>query len=620
MYSFDPQWYKERYLSWDTDDAGALAHYKETGSTLGYASCYEEEAAQYAVDVREGCVSDLCNIRAVRKRIQRFVEDPARQIERTTVFFSAVSSQYDSLKIPHVLDPTCDYVLYTDVPEVDCGVWDIRQLPFWNRDAARQTRYVKLHPHFLLAQYSLGIWFDQNVLLRDSLAEERSAFLQSGLPIATFWHPTRRTVQEECAACMSLHKESVATLEAQIRHYAATGWANTRPPCSNVVMYNLKHPKLAGILARWWAELETFSRRDQISFTKAIGKESFYPLARKGISTGNHPHFGVVRHDKKKGIYAGILRSLNFPLKDPSAGRSFLECRAAELEKVRDIPIVVLVCIHNALHSVIPCLESVQRYLRPGLDRLVLVDDGSSDETRLWLETFRIRYPETKLIRNPQALGYSRAVNQTVCNVEAEYCIVLNSDTLVTPNWAEKLVLALVESKGACFVSPLSNAAGAQSLPSIEGQNGNTARNSLPGGYDASAINHLLEMWTVAGFYPRVPLVHGFCLGFRTQAFRELGGFDEQRFPQGYGSEDDLSFRASNAGMDLVLAIHTYVYHEKSQSFSDGEREEAMQKAISTLIECYGFERVKRCMKTMSLHPVLLDLRKRVEVLYTDEL
>ncbi len=48
------------YLSQDVDDALALAHYEAKGRSLGYASCYEEEAARYAAAVREGCVSDLC--------------------------------------------------------------------------------------------------------------------------------------------------------------------------------------------------------------------------------------------------------------------------------------------------------------------------------------------------------------------------------------------------------------------------------------------------------------------------------------------------------------------------------------------------------------------------------
>ncbi len=70
------------------------------------------------------------------------------------------------------------------------------------------------------------------------------------------------------------------------------------------------------------------------------------------------------------------------------------------------------------------------------LDRLIVVDNGSKDETRDYLSTL----PLGGRIFNSQNLGCGVAWNQGALHLQSEWTIVMNNDVLVSPNWIENLI------------------------------------------------------------------------------------------------------------------------------------------------------------------------------------
>src|SRR5690606_36422617 len=117
------------------------------------------------------------------------------------------------------------------------------------------------------------------------------------------------------------------------------------------------------------------------------------------------------------------------------------------------------------------------------------------------------------LYRSDTRRGYTKAANQGLAASTGEFVILLNSDTIVTNGWAEKLADAAFSLPGVGIVGPLSNAASHQSIPEHRSSLNQTAINELPPGYSADDMNRLCEKWTVVDVLPRVPLVHGFCFG-----------------------------------------------------------------------------------------------------------
>jgi GT2 family glycosyltransferase len=112
---------------------------------------------------------------------------------------------------------------------------------------------------------------------------------------------------------------------------------------------------------------------------------------------------------------------------------------------------------------------------------------------------------------------------------------------------------------------------------------------------------------------PYTPLIHGFCMSISATCLAEVGLFDEESFPRGYGEENDFCFRAGDAGFMLAVAIDTYVFHAKSKSYGAEERIPLMKAGMIKLIEKHSSRRVTRAVEYMRQHPTLVQIRQQVQ-------
>ena len=116
----------------------------------------------------------------------------------------------------------------------------------------------------------------------------------------------------------------------------------------------------------------------------------------------------------------------------------------------------------------------IVRYSTPPYS-LILVDDGSTQPTQEYLNDFA--YSQAALLlRNEQARGYTRAANQGLHASSANYIILLNSDTMVTPLWLDRLIACGESDPHIGLVGPLSNTASWQSIPEIFNARGRLGR------------------------------------------------------------------------------------------------------------------------------------------------
>jgi len=98
---------------------------------------------------------------------------------------------------------------------------------------------------------------------------------------------------------------------------------------------------------------------------------------------------------------------------------------------------VVIVINHNGRIWLRRCLSSVAKSDYPNLE-VYLVDNGSQDGS---IEYARGSFPSVKIIAYERNLGFPEAYNRAIDKVEADFVVLLNSDTEVLDHqWINRLV------------------------------------------------------------------------------------------------------------------------------------------------------------------------------------
>lgn len=270
----------------------------------------------------------------------------------------------------------------------------------------------------------------------------------------------------------------------------------------------------------------------------------------------------------------------------------------------------IVICVYNAVDETLDCLESI--FCNTSLPHTVtIIDDRSTDATRMQLRSYVSGKPWIRLIENEKNLGYTRSANIGLSRSTAEWVVLLNSDTIVTPGWLEGLFEVVQACPNAAMIGPLSNAASWQSVPELHDVKGGWSSNPLPDGVLPEDVARLVQNLSPKQF-PEATLLNGFCTLMKREVIEQVGYLDEVAFPMGYGEENDLCLRVRKAGYTLVVADHVYVYHVKSASFGSARRAELSKRGTAQLALKHPEADMKAVQREMAELTSLIELRKRL--------
>lgn len=232
-----------------------------------------------------------------------------------------------------------------------------------------------------------------------------------------------------------------------------------------------------------------------------------------------------------------------------------------------------MIPVFEAAEDLRRCLESVVRWTDLARHRVLLVLDGpQTAAVETVLAECATSHPNRIVtIRNPEHRGFARTVNAGMSFSENDV-VLLNSDTVVTRGWVDKLAAAAASSGDIATVTPLSNNATLCSVPRTFEQN------LLPDGFDLDAFAALVEQVSSRA-YPRIPTAVGFCMYIRRAAIEDVGLFDDVTFAGGYGEENEFCLRALARGWVHVCDDATFILHEGHRSF--GATRASRQKAAA---------------------------------------
>ena len=119
------------------------------------------------------------------------------------------------------------------------------------------------------------------------------------------------------------------------------------------------------------------------------------------------------------------------------------------------------------LELIRPCIAALGRYTRQPWE-LIVVDDGSTEETSAYLESVRdaVSVPVT-VITNVTSRGIAAAINQGLKAARGEYLVLLNNDVVVTDGWLGQLI-ALANAKGDFTAESAECAGGREGRPAVD--------------------------------------------------------------------------------------------------------------------------------------------------------
>ncbi|MCD8325679.1 MAG: glycosyltransferase [Lachnospiraceae bacterium] len=215
-------------------------------------------------------------------------------------------------------------------------------------------------------------------------------------------------------------------------------------------------------------------------------------------------------------------------------------------------------------------------------NRVILINDCSTDQ-RVTPYLGRLAAQGFMVIQNEENRGFTETVNIGICQSADRDVVLLNSDTILTKNWLEKLIRCAYSDSAIATATPLSNNATLCSVPVF------CEENRLPEGFTPEEFADLVDRSSLRR-YPRITVAVGFCMYIKREVIQTIGNFDSETFQRGYGEENDFCWRAEQAGYYHAMCDDAYVYHRGSRSFNLKEKQKCMEAHEAILNQRYPLQ------------------------------
>ena len=102
-----------------------------------------------------------------------------------------------------------------------------------------------------------------------------------------------------------------------------------------------------------------------------------------------------------------------------------------------DVDVSVVVVAYNSRASILDCLSALDRHRGEVAFDVVVVDNASQDGTA---EAIEQAFPDVRLCRLTENVGFGRAVNRAATEISTEYLLLLNPDAEPVGSVVDELV------------------------------------------------------------------------------------------------------------------------------------------------------------------------------------
>ena len=227
-----------------------------------------------------------------------------------------------------------------------------------------------------------------------------------------------------------------------------------------------------------------------------------------------------------------------------------LDCRPAGPARVS---VLLLVC--NRAELTLTCLQALALRLHQAPCEIIIVDNGSTDETGRLLERVR----GVQVIRNEVNLGFPRAINQAARLAGGDHLLLLNNDAQVMGRSID-VAAAFLDTHadvGAVGGKVLLLDGTLQEAGVTVFRDGWTSQLGRGAAADDPAYDFPRDVTYCSGAFLMTP----------RELFAQLGGLDEA-FSPGYFEDTDYGIRLWQAGRRVVYLPDVAILHFENATSS----------------------------------------------------
>ena len=245
-------------------------------------------------------------------------------------------------------------------------------------------------------------------------------------------------------------------------------------------------------------------------------------------------------------------------------------------------------------------LPGVIKYSQGEGVEVCVADNGSTDESVVWLQTY---CPDVRLIVLGKNYGFADGYNMVLQQVEAEYVVLLNSDVEVTPHWLDPLMEYMDAHPEMAACQPKIRSERNKALFEYAGASGGYLdKYGYP--FCRGRIFDVVE--EDKGQYDAIQPIFwatGAALFIRLKEYRESGGLDGRFFA--HMEEIDLCWRLRSRGRGIVCIPQSTVYHVGAATLKKENPRKTFLNFRNNLLMLYKNLPKKELKRVMFIREVL---------------
>jgi GT2 family glycosyltransferase len=221
-----------------------------------------------------------------------------------------------------------------------------------------------------------------------------------------------------------------------------------------------------------------------------------------------------------------------------------------------------------------PCLESLVPWLNDREIEVLVLDNGSPDDSGSRTAAWSALHPGVRFLQSEVNRGYAGGMNWGAAQATGQWLLLVNNDTVFPAGAIDALKSVIREAPGdVAMLGPVTNAAG----------NGQRLWKPAATQADWLEIGHWLNEHPTHRLMPTYRCDF-FCIAIRRDVWEQLGGLDPT-FGLGYYEDFDFSLRMTQAGYRKMITEDVFILHAGSATFQGDAKARALMKRNKKLLK-----------------------------------